>query len=115
MLLGRVVGSVWATVKDESLKGQRLLVVQPVTPELEDTGKRIICTDCTGAGAGELIYWTRAREASFAFLPDEVVTDATIVAIVDELHVKRQPLADARGSEPPSEPRPSGSGPVLSQ
>lgn len=89
MFLGRVVGSVWATVKNDCLEGHRLLVVQPVTPELKDTGKRIICTDCTGAGAGELIYWARAREASSAFLPDEVVTDATIVAIIDELHVKR--------------------------
>jgi len=89
MFLGRVVGRVWSTVKNECLTGHRLLIVQPVTPELKDTGKRIVCTDCTGAGAGELIYWARAREASFAFLPDEVVTDATIVAIIDELHVNR--------------------------
>jgi len=110
MYLGRVVGRVWSTVKNECLQGHRLLIVQPVTPELKDTGKRIVCTDWTGAGAGELIYWVRAREASFAFSPAEVVTDATIVAIVDELHIKRPPLADARGSEPTSEPRPSGSG-----
>jgi microcompartment protein CcmK/EutM len=89
MFLGRVVGRVWSTVKNQCLEGHRLLIVQPVTPELKDSGKRIICTDCAGAGAGELVYWTRAREASFAFLPAEVVTDATIVAIVDEVHVKR--------------------------
>jgi len=89
MYLGRVVGRVWSTAKNENLTGHRLLIVQPVTPELRETGRRIICTDWTGAGAGELVYWTRAREASFAFLPREVVTDATIVAIVDELHVRR--------------------------
>jgi ethanolamine utilization protein EutN len=89
MFLGRVVGRVWSTVKNESLTGYRMLVVQPVTPELQDTGRRLICTDWTGAGAGELVYWARAREASFAFLPEEPVTDATIVAIVDELHVER--------------------------
>ncbi len=89
MFLGRVVGRVWSTVKNQCLEGHRLLIVQPVTPELKDSGKRIVCADCTGAGAGELVYWTRAIEASFAFLPAEVVTDATIVAIVDELHVKR--------------------------
>jgi ethanolamine utilization protein EutN len=89
MYLGRVVGRVWATVKNDSLTGHCLLIVQPVTPELQDKGRQIICTDWTGAGAGELIYWVRAREASFAFSPDEVVTDATIVAIVDEVHVKR--------------------------
>ena len=89
MYLGRVVGRLWATVKNENLSGQRLLIVQPVTPELEDTGKRLVCTDATGAGAGELVYWARAREASFALLPAEVVTDATIVGIIDHLHVKR--------------------------
>ncbi len=31
-------------------------MVQPLTPELENTGKRLVCTDSTGAGAGELIY-----------------------------------------------------------
>ncbi len=65
------------------------MVVQPVTPELKPTGRRIVCTDCTGAGAGELIYWCRGKESSFPFLPQEVPTDTNIVAIVDELHVKR--------------------------
>jgi ethanolamine utilization protein EutN len=89
MYLGRVAGCVWATAKNQALSGQRLLVVQPLTPELEPTGKRLICTDCTGAGAGELVYWTRGKEASFPFLPAEVPTDTTIVGIVDSLHVKR--------------------------
>ena len=85
MYLGRVVGRVWATVKNPSLDGQRMLVVQPLTPQLQNTGKRIICTDCTGAGAGEIIYWVRAREASLALLPAEPPTDATIVGIVDSI------------------------------
>jgi ethanolamine utilization protein EutN len=89
MYLGRVVGKLWATVKNETLTGQRLLVVQPLTPEGGETGRRLVCTDWSGAGAGELVYWARAREASFAFLPEEVVTDATIVGIVDEVHLKR--------------------------
>lgn len=45
--------------------------------------------DCTGAGAGELVYWCRGRESTFPFLPDEVPADSTIVGIVDELTVKR--------------------------
>ena len=89
MNLGRVVGRTWATQKSETLTGHRLLVVQPVTPEGTPVGKQLVCTDWTGAGAGELIYWARAKEATFPFLPAEVVTDATIVGIVDEVHVKR--------------------------
>jgi ethanolamine utilization protein EutN len=85
MYLGRVVGCVWSTMKDPSLASQRLLVVQPLNPKLEPTGKRLICTDCTGAGAGELIYWCRGKESSFPFLPAEVPTDCTIVGIVDSI------------------------------
>jgi microcompartment protein CcmK/EutM len=89
MQLGRVIGRVWSTVKAPNLEAQRLLIVQPVTPELKNTGKPLICTDAVGAGGGELIYWCRGRESSFPFLPVEVPTDNTIVAIVDELHIDR--------------------------
>ncbi len=111
MYLGRVVGCVWSTVKNRSLEGQRLLVIQPLTPELANTGQRMVCTDCTGAGAGELIYWVRGREAIFAFLPDQPPTDATVVGIVDSVHLKSAaapelplpaaPAPPARGRKPP--------------
>ena len=78
------------------MTGCRMLVVQPLTPELQNTGKRLICTDCTGAGAGELVYWVRGKEASFPFLPAEPPVDTTVVGIVDEVHVKRTLLAEAR-------------------
>jgi ethanolamine utilization protein EutN len=81
-----------------------MLVIQPLTPELANTGQRLICTDCTGAGAGELIYWVRGREASYALLPAEPATDTTVVAIVDSVHLKAAPAsapaAPARGRKP---------------
>ena len=89
MHLGRVVGKVWSTMKNSSLETQRLLIVQPVTPELAATGRQLICLDSVGAGAGELVYWCRGKESSFPFLPVEVPVDNTIVGIVDELHVDR--------------------------
>ncbi|HEY2015078.1 MAG TPA: EutN/CcmL family microcompartment protein [Bryobacteraceae bacterium] len=97
MYLGRVVGCVWCTVKDSNLDGMRMLVVQPLTPELENTGKRLICTDSTGAGAGEMVYWVRGKEASFPFLPVEPPVDTTIVGIVDSVHVNRK--AKTRGGK----------------
>ena len=95
MQLGRVVGRVWSTIKNQTLETQRMLIVQPVTPELADTGRRIVCLDCVGAGAGELIYWCRGKESSFPFLPVEVPVDNTIVGIIDELHVDRTCSSDA--------------------
>jgi microcompartment protein CcmK/EutM len=87
MTFGRVIGRVWSTVKNRELEGLRMLFVQPLTPDLKPTGRRIICTDCTGAGTGELVYWVRGKEASFPFLPAEPPVDTTIVGIVDEVHL----------------------------
>ena len=102
MYFGRVVGRVWATVKNRNLEGQRMLVIQPLTPELANTGQRLICTDCTGAGAGELIYWVRGREASYALLPAEPATDTTVVAIVDSVHLKPAAAPDPPGPAAPA-------------
>lgn len=87
MQSGRVVGRTWSSAKNPGFESQRLLLVQPVKPDLSAAGRVLVCTDCTGAGAGEVVYWVRGREASVPFRPDEVPTDATIAGIVDELHV----------------------------
>jgi ethanolamine utilization protein EutN len=85
MYLGRVMGSVWATMKDARLNGHRLMIVQPLNGRLVPTGKQVICMDAVGVGAGELIYYCKGKEASFPFLPAEVPTDMTVVGIVDEV------------------------------
>lgn len=90
MQLGRVIGRVWSSVKNHGLTSQRLLIVQPLKADLSDSGRTLICTDCTGAGAGEIIYWVRGREASFPFTPEDVASDATIVGIVDEVNLARK-------------------------
>jgi len=100
MYFGRVVGSVWCTVKSPAMTGCRMLVIQPLTPELESTGKRLICTDSVGAGAGELVYWVRGKEASFPFHPGEPPVDSTVVGIVDEVHVQRTAPERAKGPAP---------------
>jgi microcompartment protein CcmK/EutM len=87
MQLGRVIGTVVATMKDSRLLGQRLLVVQPLDSHGKETGRPLVALDSVGVGAGETIYWCRGREASFPFLPDEVPTEATIVGIVDEINL----------------------------
>jgi len=88
MFLGRVIGQVVSTVKDANLLGQRLLIVQPLKPNLKDTGKCLVMLDSVGVGPGEVIYWCRGKESSFPFLPAEVPADNTIVGVVDHLHMK---------------------------
>jgi ethanolamine utilization protein EutN len=90
MQLARVIGRVVCTAKNEALQGLKLLLIQPLTPEGEPVGKPLVAVDSVGAGAGELVFWCRGREASFPFLPREVPTDGTIVGIVDEVAVSRR-------------------------
>jgi microcompartment protein CcmK/EutM len=87
MLLGRVIGNVVCTMKNASLTGQRLLIIQPLDRNGRDKGRPIIALDSVGAGAGETIYWCRGKEASFPFLPSEPPADATIVGIVDSVNI----------------------------
>lgn len=87
MFLARVVGNVVATVKDPPLVGKTILVVQPIDKQGRDHGAKLLALDSVGAGAGETVYCCRGREASFPWLPDEVPTETSIVAIVDRINV----------------------------
>jgi ethanolamine utilization protein EutN len=87
MLLGRIIGTVVCTVKNPSLEGKKLLIVQPINRHGKDKGKPLVAVDSVGAGAGETIYWCKGREASYPFAPNEIPTEATIVGIVDSIHI----------------------------
>lgn len=91
MQLARVIGTVVATVKNESLQGRTLLVVQTLDRHLNSTGKPMVAVDAVGAGVGELVFWCRGKEASFPFKREDTPTDCTIVGIVDsEEHVQSE-------------------------
>ena len=83
MQIARVVGTVVATVKAVSLQGQKLLLLQPLHAAGTPPARALVALDAVGAGMGETVYYCRGKEASFPWLPDEVVTDATVVGIVD--------------------------------
>jgi len=83
MQLARVIGEVVSTMKDASLTGMKLLVLQPLAPSGESSGRTLVALDSVGAGVGEAVFFVRGREAAFPFYPVEPPTDATIVGIVD--------------------------------
>ncbi len=83
MQLARVIGTVVATVKNESLDGRKFLIVQTLDADLKSKGKPQVALDAVGAGIGELVFWCRGKEASFPFKCDSTPTDCTIVGIVD--------------------------------
>jgi len=88
MQLARVIGDVVATRKDENLVGITLLVVQPLTPDHQPTGRPLVAVDAVGAGIGEEVFFVRGKEASFPFYPVEAPVDAGIVGIVDHWDVE---------------------------
>ena len=87
MQLGRVIGTVVLTIKNETLDGVTLLLVQPISSSRQPVGRVIVAADSVGAGAGEEVFFVRGKEASFPFYPVEVPADAGIVGIVDHWHV----------------------------
>ena len=90
MQLARVIGTVVSTMKNDSLAGRKLLVVQTIDRNLQSTGKPMVAVDAVGAGVGELVFWCRGKEASFPFKREDTPTDCTIVGIIDsEQHVTR--------------------------
>jgi ethanolamine utilization protein EutN len=84
MMLAKVIGTVVCTVKYPTLEGCKLLLLQPVNKDGIARGKTLVGIDAVGAGVGETVYWCRGREAALAF-DHEVVSDASIVGIVDEI------------------------------
>ena len=84
MYLGEVTGRVVSIVKNRSLEGRKLLLVRRYSD-----GRTVVAIDSVGAGAGERVYVCRGREASFAFAPEAVPSDATIVGIVDQVYEDR--------------------------
>ncbi|MGZ5383525.1 MAG: EutN/CcmL family microcompartment protein [Acidimicrobiia bacterium] len=84
MQLGRVIGTVVATMKYRGLEGIKLLIVQPLDRHLEPEGRPVVAADAVQmAGPGELIYFVGSREAAQALPETFVPVDHAIVGIVD--------------------------------
>jgi ethanolamine utilization protein EutN len=87
MFLARVIGTVWATRKDEHLKGFKLQFIQPIDRRRNVVGDPLGAVDPVGAGAGETVMYITAREAVIPLPVDEAPVDASIVGIVDRIDI----------------------------
>ena len=91
MYLGRVIGTVVATVKYDGLEGVRLLVVEPIDDSGEACGDPHVAADATQAGPGEVVFLVGSREAALAMEQTFVPVDAAVVGIVDAVDVPGAP------------------------
>jgi len=90
MNLAKVIGTIWATRKDESLVGAKMQIIQPIDHQQNKTGGEIIAIDTAGAGPGELVFYVSAREATIPYPKDLAPIDASIVGIVDRVDLYKQ-------------------------
>lgn len=87
MNIGRVVGTVVATRKDESLVGSKLMITQPLNLQLKPKGDVVISVDTVGAGVGELVLYIKGSVGRFATGKTNAPIDSAIVGIIDEIDV----------------------------
>lgn len=87
MDIARVIGTVWATQKDEQLNGLKMQIIQPLTAAQKPKGTPIIAVDSVGAGVGETIFYITASEAVIPLEKKPALSDATIVGIIDKIEL----------------------------
>ena len=87
MLLGRVAGTLVASRKDESLQGQKFLLVREVGVDGKETGGHVVAADSVGAGPGEMVLWASGSSARQTEYTRDRPCDAVIMAIVDSWEV----------------------------
>jgi ethanolamine utilization protein EutN len=88
MQLGRVMGTVVATVRAEGLDGVKFLLVQPLDKHQRETGMPVVAADAVAmAGPGELVYVVASREAAEALEERFAPVDHAIVGLVDHVEL----------------------------
>lgn len=87
MRLGRVLGKVWATVKDPRLEGIKLAIMQPIDEHQKPMGSPVIAANVISARENDLVFWVGSAEACTPFADKMIPSDATIVGFVDRIDI----------------------------
>lgn len=87
MIVAKVVGNIWATRKEDSLQGMKLMIVQAIDAVTKEPKTSFVAVDQVGAGIGEMVIVSTGSSARLAKLGSKSPIDAIIVGIVDEMDV----------------------------
>jgi microcompartment protein CcmK/EutM len=88
MILGKVVGTVWATRKDEDLVGMKFQIVKHVDLNYKVKDTFVVAVDTVQAGVGDVVLVTSGSSARQTAVTKNKPVDAAIVAVVDKLDVE---------------------------
>ena len=83
MIIGKVVGSVISTRKNENLVGNKFLIIEPIK-SMAHAGDRLVAIDNVGAGIGEVVLVATGSAARIGCGMEGAPIDAAIVGIIDE-------------------------------
>lgn len=90
MILGRVVGNVVATQKNDRYEGARVLIVEPIGLDGERSGAEFLALDSVDAGAGDVVLVVRegwAASTAATGRPQAAI-DTAIVGVVDRIDLE---------------------------
>ncbi len=87
MLLGKVIGTVWSTRKDEKLVGSKFLIVRRLDVNKKAKDDFVVAVDSVGAGVGEVVLYASGSSARQTTFTKDKPVDAVIMAIVDKLDI----------------------------
>ncbi|MCK9223644.1 MAG: EutN/CcmL family microcompartment protein [Candidatus Muirbacterium halophilum] len=90
MILGKVIGTIVSTKKDERLVGFKLLVVREYDVKMNPTSSTVVAVDTVGAGFDELVLVVSGSSARQTAKTDKKPVDAAIVGIVDSVSLKEE-------------------------
>lgn len=85
MEIGKVIGNVWATKKDEGIDGHKLLVVDIMKTRKQGKESLLVASDIIGAGIGDMVLVCCGNSARCAVGEGRIPVDAAIVGIIDSL------------------------------
>jgi len=88
MLVGTVVGQVWATRKEPTLEGLRLLVIQPYLTDGRESAETLVAVDPIGADVGERVLVVFGRAARHAIgRGQDIGFQTAVVGVVDGMEL----------------------------
>lgn len=87
MTLGKVIGTVWSTRKDEKLVGSKFLIVKELDLHKKLKDSFVVAVDSVGAGVGEVVLFATGSSARQTNQTKNKPVDAVIMAIVDKLDI----------------------------
>lgn len=85
MRIALVIGSTVSTMKDESLRGCKLLIVRSADTAGKPSGDPYVAVDTVSAGTGDLVLVTEGSSARYTGLTKDLPLDAVIVGVIDSL------------------------------